>query len=556
MTCVECNVPTLWDDDAASLICPLCGSLADPSQSQLLDTHTNAHSTAPCLPFNPPRSSWTLASQAKEVRHRKNEHAITELIHSLAVSLNLPGLSPRATYFFNQAMTVGYLRWGRQARLAAGVSISLALREANLPHSLHDIASRLQEPFPTLSHTFLSIASLLHIKLKPSDPSIYISTLHSYLVTALPDPLQSSSLPPSLINLLSPLNFRSVSSTAHSLCTTFNRTLGTPLPPQLTPAPTACALFILSIEAEAGDPLPHLAQIASFLGARCHIGQGLVMSRYKLLQDQIASWIEQVPWLNKYTRKNGRSKVSKRTVVALGLKDALAYREKLCQGIIRPHVSPGNGVIVGSQTQERGSCPSLDPIRLDIRPRKKQKQRHDAQLQVAAEFLRDPTGPSSSLLPLRTLQQLASSILTKASDTSAASKAPLTRLQLLARERQGSGPTEITDEELFEEGELEAMFRTEEERHVMSQILAQTLEEYDQQQQQKNTEKHQPRRKRQKGRTAAPVSDRVDMDAFQEFMRQDATTTQAGGSDEGPSFGLGFATMNTNRRKRLIVGSV
>jgi len=47
------------------------------------------------------------------------------------------------------------------------------------------------------------------------------------------------------------------------------------------------------------------------------------MSRYKLVQDQVASWIEHVPWLDKYTSKGGRAKVSKRTIVARGLKDAV-----------------------------------------------------------------------------------------------------------------------------------------------------------------------------------------------------------------------------------------
>lgn len=81
--CAECGGTTIWDSDAGSDICTLCGTLTDPSQS-ILASHldypetSNQFSglwdpTAPTtLKRSRPGTNWDLAGQGKEARDRKN----------------------------------------------------------------------------------------------------------------------------------------------------------------------------------------------------------------------------------------------------------------------------------------------------------------------------------------------------------------------------------------------------------------------------------------------------------------------------------------------------
>ncbi len=61
-------------------------------------------------------------------------------IASVLSKLSAPGMAPRAQSIFDEVMKRGQLRWGRKARLAAGASIAVALREAHRGDSIRDIA--------------------------------------------------------------------------------------------------------------------------------------------------------------------------------------------------------------------------------------------------------------------------------------------------------------------------------------------------------------------------------------------------------------------------------
>lgn len=63
-----------------------------------------------------------------------------DFIRSLVLRLSSQGLTARAQGVFDQAMARGKYRWGRKAKLAAGASIAVALREAHKSDSLRDIA--------------------------------------------------------------------------------------------------------------------------------------------------------------------------------------------------------------------------------------------------------------------------------------------------------------------------------------------------------------------------------------------------------------------------------
>jgi transcription factor IIIB subunit 2 len=104
---------------------------------------------------------------------------------------------------------------------------------------------------------------------------------------------------------------------------------------------------------------------------------------------------------------------------------------------------------------------------LTSRPIKKRKTRHDRSVESASQFLLNPT----KLKKATDDNQLLSHFLS--SDTSSLShtfvRSP-TRLQLLCAVRPG-GSDAIADEELFEEGELEDVFRAEEEVNLLVQLV-------------------------------------------------------------------------------------
>ncbi|KAG5647164.1 hypothetical protein DXG03_001119 [Asterophora parasitica] len=361
MTCNECGGAIAWDDDAGSSICTQCGTLVDPSQTLLTD-HVGVNSTSQASglwngaasttlkSFRGQGPNWDLAGQGKEARDRKNAIAMAGFVSSLAVSINAAGLSPRATIIFNQAMAKGMYRWGRKAKLVAGASLAIALREYHRPDSIVDIAYLLDEQCNTLVRTLTSVVSVLDISLAPVDPSIHIPPLLDYLTSVMnKDPLQhqtepKAQLPAPLLSQLKLVSLRAASHTATSLFNLLTR-LGPDHPLNFLPSPpTAVALFLLGLEAESRTPLSQLGDLAQCLGTRCHrTSRGVAMQRYKVIQDEIASWIEQVPWLCKYEQRNickgkNRAKVGKRSIVARGLPDVLQFQEEIWRGKLKPTV--------------------------------------------------------------------------------------------------------------------------------------------------------------------------------------------------------------------------
>jgi len=390
---------------------------------------------------------------------------MAEFIKSLALSFNVPGLSPRTITLFNQAKTISNFRWGNKSRSVAGACLSIALRESNRPDFLRDIASVLKIPTVALTREFNSVTSLLQLTLSLADPSVHISTLQSHLTSALREHQRESGLPASLLKALQLLCLRSVASTAISLSQLFAR-----LNPghdifHLPTPPTACGIFMLALEAENRAILSPLSGLAQCLGARYHIVKGVVMARYKTLQDEIALWIEKIPWLDKYESKSGRAKVAKRLIVARGLKDVISLQEEIWQKTVQPALD----LDLSDDEIKAEKDTSVISGSLDIsRPRKRQKLSHV--MAQATNFLLNPLEHAVpvSKVPNTTLSgntpgismnelPVATYILT----TSTLACRPPTRLQLLALDRGGVNEEQIPDEDLFAEGELEKILRDE-----------------------------------------------------------------------------------------------
>ncbi|KAG6895360.1 hypothetical protein C0992_001667 [Termitomyces sp. T32_za158] len=327
---------------------------------------------------------------------------MSQFISSLAASINASGLSPRATLIFTQAMTAGKYRWGRKAKLVAGASLSLALREYRRPDSLDNIAYLLNMPCPALVRTITSIVSLLNLSLTPADPSIHLPHLLTHLTLVL-DPQSTVRIPASLVSQLKGVSLRTALNTAASLCTLLAR-LGTDHPLNSLPSPpTAIAIFLISLEADLRSPLSQLGELAQALGASCHkTSRNVVMARYKLVQDEISTWIEQVPWLGKYrqltTNGKNRAKIGKRLIVARGIADVLQFQDEIWHGKLRPTVKllmeddeddndeDFNQVPIPDTTSSTQSTPFT---RSSSRPAKRQKTSHHP-LRDATEFLLNP----------------------------------------------------------------------------------------------------------------------------------------------------------------------
>ncbi|KAI0806974.1 hypothetical protein C8Q74DRAFT_1188006 [Fomes fomentarius] len=504
--CEECGANTEWDQDIGSAICLQCGTLADPTQS-VLASHLeyNDVSGREYVPWlNIPGSStlrgrngWALAGQGKEARDRQNTVAMHQFIQTLAMRLSSPGITQRAQGIFDQAMRVGQYRWGRRAKLTAGAALAIALRESRKSDSIHDIAYLLDVTSAAVSRAFSKVAGLLQVNMSLTDPAVHLPVLQAHLVSILNGSADGASqemtyaLPAQLTKVLLPLISRlpGIAHTASDLSTLITRTNRfTHLP---TP-PTACALFMLALEAELSSSLPNAGVFAQALGTRLGVGKVVVMERYKQIYDLVEEWIRDVPWLDAHERKKakgkagaGRSKVAKRVVVARGLKDVVQFQDDIWRKqiesggrpVLQLDIDSKDGDASGDEwesSETAGSTSACQATRTPItgaRPAKKVRTRHPRSVVDASHFLLNPLAtavPPRSSTTGSGLPDLLTHLLTAdaASLPHAFARAP-TRLQLLASERGGTDETQIADDELFAEDELEGYMRSPEEAAVV-----------------------------------------------------------------------------------------
>ena len=226
------------------------------------------------------------------------------------------------------------------------------------------------------------------------------------------------------------------------------------------------------------------------------------MARYKMVYDLVEECIREVPWLEQFETKEGRSKVAKRVIVARGIKDVVQFQEEIwrkkveAQGRLNVELEEDDGDMSddGTLSTTTGSSSSRmkresdEPSRY-TRKRRKIKYRD---LDDASQFLLNPlnstlpavthpshpsdlrsqTVPTTSLSPSSTTPppvSLTSYLLTASPNTLSLSRIP-TRLQLLAAQREG-GAEDIRDDELFAEGELDGFLRSEVEVEGLREML-------------------------------------------------------------------------------------
>lgn len=417
-------------------------------------------------------------------------------ISSVLSRLNNPGLSPRAEAIFTQAMAKGNYRWGRKAKRTAGASIAITLREAHKSDSLRDIAFFLDDSPVSLARAFQAVVSLLDFSIASTDPAVHLPILHAHLQSIMhPETLSPSQLPTPLVSVLKPLSLQAAVRTATSL----SQIISHHSPPlaliNLPTPPTACALLILGLEAEARAPLPHLKELTRTLATRFALASGVVSSRYKILYDLIEEWIRHVPWLDQFVYKakgrgpSARSKVPKRGIVAKGIKDVIQFHQEIwlsrmqSQQKVKLVLEPDPGDVENNDDEDQGDDESMNTPTfasssensgetITTPPPSKRRRTDDKKgnaMQAAYQLLRDPL--SSGALDAATFNggvSLLNHLLTCSPDELSRAKGTLpTRLQLLAASRGGSTAEHITDEELFANGELEGFIRNEQEREAL-----------------------------------------------------------------------------------------
>ncbi|KAK7054967.1 hypothetical protein VNI00_003430 [Paramarasmius palmivorus] len=568
-SCPQCTSGNLTSLDGAS-VCTDCGAVLDIGIS-FIDADSSSqnvqvqHEPSVLKSFRG-TSNWNLAGQSKEASQRRNTYLIDEFIKSLAHALHVPGLTLRATTLCGQAMATGQFRWGTKAKMVAGACLSIALRESQRPDSLPDIAILVEQGLPNLKRVLASVLSALGISLIPIEPHQHLSTLQSHLLSILGDSSHHAELPPSLLSELKALNIRSAMETARTLSDLLNRS---PASEGLTvrhpSAPTACAVFILSIEAEARAALSNVTELAACFAGRCHIGKGIALRCYKSMQDELVQWIEELNWLDTYEKSGrGRAKVAKRLLVARALKDLISWKDD----IWKKKLKASNCFSVGAEIDRLGEPNAVeDDVPLstvstfsavpedDGRSRKRRRV-HRA-IGDAAHFLADPlTGPipSSSFHSTSTTNNPASSprnvstsydithhhlslvqyLLVTPAQVHTVKTVP-SRLQLLAVTRGGSGPETIPDEELLADGEWEAMQRSSSE---IEEILNKwridgTLESIEKAQSQVDKPERPIKSKKRKIKDGSEEGDRdgdgrrrkmskrINLDAFKVFMNNE-----------------------------------
>lgn len=396
-----------------------------------------------------------------------------QYVDDLTRNLHVSSLSSRAKNLFDNAMSTGSFRWGRKAKLVAGASLSIAMRESKRPEALRDIATLLQEDLYALHRIFQSVICILKLgSITPSDAHSYIASLKLNVERAIQLDAPEANLSASHLVALRSVDLNKVLVTGRSLIDLLSHH---PSTPDISPPSTAGAVFLLAFEAETRATVSKVSQMAAFLAHHCKVGSSTIMRRYQTLEGILLEWTQSLPWLDRYESTAPRtSRVAKRLLIARGLKDVIEWQEDIWKKALeqyRPSMplldedASGNG----SESSSAPSCTKLKK-RSTTPPvsslPKKRRRRHP--LGDAKHFLVDPLNAPLPLLPLRDENQnpgfpLTTFILAGPSDATQATRLP-SRLQLLAVARAGSSADKILDDELFEEDEFESMLRTDDEK--------------------------------------------------------------------------------------------
>jgi transcription factor IIIB 90 kDa subunit len=410
-----------------------------------------------------------------------------DFVSALARNLSLPNCAAKAINYFDRQLHAASFRWGKSANHMAGACLCIALRDSNLPERIPEVAEAVDCSENVLRRNIAIVSSTLDLHMRPSDTSSYIHGLQGHLYAELSRtkdaPDDSFGLPTPLIEALRPVSLPDSAKVARDLCELLAKL--SPTMANLPAPPTACAVFILALENISQRTLPNLAQMALWLGNLLKLSQSVIMKRYQSLQDEIITWMHPIPWLDSSGKpESGRRKVSKRLHIARSLADIIKWYNDKDAGHCDSSVHT---------TAKRPASPSFRSAE-EILPQKKPRKL-PLDIYNATQFLLNPLkGPLPAFLPISGHIDDCSSVYSAGNKPSEMylplpsyilstplvalknQKLP-TRLQGLALLRGGSGFDEVADEELLDDGEFEAIKRTQEEMETLRVAWGYTRDE-------------------------------------------------------------------------------
>ncbi|CAE6421425.1 unnamed protein product [Rhizoctonia solani] len=475
MSCLACGSRSLhFNDEILSLLCTSCGNVVESNQSALdfsmtteKGTGTNfgmgraLHNQSSTLVA---RSGRYLGSDAWEARWIRNLEATKSFLAAVTRNMRQISCTERAQYIMEQAMRKGKFRWGRSAERVAGASICLALRESGKAESTREVAVHIQCRQDYLTRTHRQVATLLGIKISPLDPALLVSSIWNYTQECLtaPNPL----FPTELSKFLSDLTSLSqaVLNLAQQLS---NLILRVSLTNGRQSSLVACALLMVSLSGQAGKPIPKPGVLASVLGDRFGGTARSIADRIREMERLIEDWRHELPWADTDLPTNSRKRTIK---IASWIKDVIQFKDDLwskqIEEVAHAHYSPSveddsdeggddasshtdSYCTVGSKRSSTGTHstssskrPHLDRGYYDSgRPRAYVVEQPRARPNTRALILASLLDPFSSSVSTPSALDSAWDEL-KRSDN-------------------------IADEDLFEEGELEGLIRSDDDIRVL-----------------------------------------------------------------------------------------
>ncbi|KAG8798449.1 hypothetical protein FRC17_007463 [Serendipita sp. 399] len=371
-------------------------------------------------------------------------------------------------------MGKGEFRWGTEAKLVCAISTAIVMMEEKKLDVIPSIARLLDGDISKLLRMWTRVTAILDIQLRPTSSLLVLEVLQSWIVDCLREPQDH---PPILLNVFTQPNqsLESVFRIARAIDAFFQTHGGTSTDPA---ASTACAALTLAAESERGFPLQssELTTLAKTLGARVGAYLTRTLDCRRAMMMVIESWATFIPWSPNFGRtEEERIWATPRKAAAIRvLSDVLRFQKELQE--IRSAKGLDN---LHAQTHP---SPKSDESGLDSHPEwalsRSMKRAKGAQTaQRVIDQLLDPNSMTSTIPRSLTVSQddVFERLCRIELQVLHGVDQPLTRLQALSLRR--GGESNITDDELFEPGELDSYRNTAEIAQYLGSIHPEWFEE-------------------------------------------------------------------------------
>ncbi|KAJ1309670.1 hypothetical protein OPQ81_006435 [Rhizoctonia solani] len=365
-----------------------------------------------------------LGGDTKEARWIRNLETTKSFLAAVTRNMRQAPCTERAQYIMEQAMRKGKFRWGQGAERVAGASICIALRETGKAESTREVAVHIQCRQDYLARTYRRVATLLGIKIEPIDPALLVSSIWNYIQECLTGSAPSS-FPTELSKFLSDLipSSQAILDLAHQLS---NLTLRVSLTHGRQSNLVACALLMVSLSGEAGKPIPKPTVLASAIATRFGGSARSIADRIREIERLIEDWRHELPWAHTDLPMNSRKRTTK---IAFWIKDVVNFKDNLwskqIEAVAHAHYSPS---VEGESDEEEDDTSSHAVASALEQPR----GRPNPQATILASLLNPFSFPPTS-----------------------------TPSALTSAWKELKSSDDIPDEDLFEEGELEGLIRSE-----------------------------------------------------------------------------------------------